>query len=56
MYTFDLESEQWDKIVPNNNPPEGRGGHSVFASEDKVYIYGGWNSEQQFNSVWIFNL
>ena len=45
LYTFDLESETWDKIIPNNTLPEGRGGHSVFASDDKIYIYGGWNSE-----------
>jgi dynein heavy chain len=28
----------------------------VFAFDDKVYIYGGWNSEMQFNNVMIFNL
>ena len=33
LYSFDLETESWEKIVPNNNPPEARGGHSVFASD-----------------------
>jgi dynein heavy chain len=56
LYSFDLETEQWEKIIPQNNCPEGRGGHSVFASDDKIYIYGGWNQEMQFNSIWIFNL
>ena len=45
LYCFDLETEIWEKIVPNNNPPEGRGGHSTFASEGKIFVYGGWNSE-----------
>jgi dynein heavy chain, axonemal len=45
LYCFDLETETWEKIVPNNNPPEGRGGHSTFASEGKIFVYGGWNSE-----------
>jgi len=45
LFTFDLETEIWEKIVPSNNSPDGRGGHSVFASDEKIYIYGGWNSE-----------
>jgi len=56
LYAFDLETEQWEKIQPNNNSPEGRGGHSVFASDDKIFVYGGWNSEMQFNNIMIFNL
>lgn len=56
MYTFDLETHAWSKIEYNNNAPEGRGGHSLFAYENKVYIYGGWNSEMQFNNVIQFDL
>lgn len=36
--------------------PEGRGGHSLFAIDDKLYSYGGWNSETQYNNVIIFDL
>jgi dynein heavy chain len=56
LYCFDLETETWEKIVPNNNPPEGRGGHSTFASEGKIFVYGGWNSEMQFNNVMQYDL
>lgn len=56
LYCFDLATEQWEKLVPKNNPPEGRGGHSLCASEGKVYIYGGWNNEMQYNNIWVFNL
>ena len=56
LYSFDLESETWEKIVPNGNSPDGRGGHSVFASDDKIYIYGGWNNEMQFNNIDVFDL
>jgi len=56
LYTFDLETEVWEKLQYNNNAPEGRGGHSIFASDEKIYIYGGWNSEQQYNNVLMFNL
>ena len=36
--------------------PPGRGGHSLFAFDDKLYSYGGWNSETQFNNIIIFDL
>lgn len=39
-----------------NAPPEGRGGHSLFANENKLYIYGGWNSEMQYNNLCVFDL
>lgn len=58
MFTFDVETEALEKVVPNAGTPlpDGRGGHSVFASNDKIYIYGGWNAEQQYNSIWQFDL
>lgn len=56
LYCFDLTTEVWEKLVPNNNAPDGRGGHSLFASEGKIYIYGGWNAEMQYNNVWVYNL
>jgi len=43
-------------LNPVNNPPDGRGGHSVFAADEKIYIYGGWNNEQQYNNIWIYDL
>jgi dynein heavy chain len=56
LYSFDLETETWEKIVPSNNAPDGRGGHSTFASDGKIFVYGGWNSEMQFNNVMQFDL
>jgi len=57
LYCFDLETETWELIVPaSSHKPEPRGGHSVFASDQKVYIYGGWNNEMQFNKVEVFDL
>lgn len=56
LYTFDLNTHVWERIVPFNNPPEGRGGHSLLANEGKIYVYGGWNSEMQFNSLLVFDL
>ena len=56
LYCFDLETNTWEKIEPANNAPDGRGGHSLFANEDKLYVYGGWNSEMQYNNVLMFDL
>jgi dynein heavy chain len=36
--------------------PEGRGGHTLFAFEDKLYSYGGWNSESQYNDIVVFDI
>jgi dynein heavy chain len=56
LYTFDLEDNTWAKVEYKNNAPEGRGGHSLFASDEKIYVYGGWNSEMQFTNIYIFDL
>jgi len=56
LYAFDLETQKWDKIEPANNPPEGRGGHTMFSVNGMLYVYGGWNSESQFTNTIRFNL
>lgn len=56
LYSFDLDTEVWSKVVSNNPAPDGRSGHSLFANNGKLYIYGGWNSEIQYNNVLFFDL
>ena len=60
MHMFDFETETWSKVNAVNAGPEGRGGCSVFArpeeSGDKVFVYGGWNAEKQFNEIWSLDL
>lgn len=36
--------------------PEGRGGHTLFAYDDKLYAYGGWNSETQYNNLILWDM
>lgn len=36
--------------------PPGRGGHSIFVYDDKLYSYGGWNAESNYNNVIVFDL
>jgi len=56
LYCFDIETETWEKLIPSNSPPDGRGGLSLFASDGNIYIYGGWNQEMQYNDIQFFNL
>ena len=56
MYCFDLDTNKWEKIQYLNNAPSPRGGHTVFSIDKKIYIYGGWNSESQFNNTIVFDL
>ena len=37
-------------------PPVGRGGNSIFVVDDKLYSYGGWNSQSQFTDLIYFDL
>jgi len=59
LYSFDLETETWEKHIPNGSPPDGRGGHSLFAVDgeagDKLFVYGGWNQEMQYNNIWQYD-
>jgi dynein heavy chain len=57
LYCFDIESEKWEHIESlSEKAPPGRGGHSLFGYEDKLYVYGGWNSEMHFANMMEFDL
>jgi dynein heavy chain len=59
IYSFDIETEEWAHIQPENTTaqfPEPRGGHSMFADGNTVFIYGGWNSEMQYSNVIMYNI
>jgi dynein heavy chain len=57
LYCFDIETETWEHLeCTNEKPPPGRGGHSLFGYENKLYVYGGWNSEMHFNNMMVFDL
>jgi len=43
-------------VITQTPLPEGRGGHSLFAYDNKLYSYGGWNSETQYNNIIIFDM
>jgi len=56
LWCFDLSTGHWSKCDYANNPCEPRGGHSIFALGRKLYIYGGWNLETQYNDITTYDL
>ena len=53
---FDTETSSWLSTPSAQVLPEGRWGHSAFAYNGELYIYGGENSHQTFNDLWKYNL
>ena len=51
-----MSTETWEKIEYVNKEPDPRGGHSMFGIGRKIFVYGGWNSENQFTNTISFDL
>ena len=56
MWCFNLSTGLWSSIEYVNTACDPRAGHSLFAIGQKIYVYGGWNLESQFNDIAVFNL
>ena len=52
---FDTETNFWLNTLSAQILPEGRRGHSAFAQNGELYIFGGCNSKQDLNDLWKFN-
>ena len=51
------EEEDYDSDYEPEIFPEPRASHTLTAlGQDKLVLFGGWNSKEQFADVWIFNL
>jgi dynein heavy chain, axonemal len=56
LWRLDLSTGYWTRCKGVNNPCEPRGGHSLFALGKKLYIFGGWNLETQYNDIATFDI
>jgi dynein heavy chain len=59
VYAFDCETQTWEyleAVIGLQPLPLGRGGHSIFCSEGKLFSYGGWNAEATYNCTICFDL
>lgn len=55
MWSFDLESNAWAKIITETSP-KGRSGHSMVYYQGEFYIFGGKSGNiHESNELWKFN-
>ena len=56
VHLFDIEGGEWVKApLIKGTPPKPRSGHSASAVDEKIFIFGGWNSVEQFNDLFILD-
>jgi len=54
IWSFDIDTETWKRYEQKATytpAPSGRGGNSIFVSNGKLYCYGGWNTETQYEKL-----
>jgi dynein heavy chain len=60
LYVYDVENVSWAKLLPKGKGPEKRSGHQACAvstdAKRMLYIFGGWNSIEQFNDMYTLDL
>lgn len=56
VWTLNLENCRWGEMTCHGNPPAPRSGHASFQKDGSVYIFGGWNSEMQFNDLFMLDV
>lgn len=55
-WVLNLDNQRWTELACHGNPPPNRSGHQAFAKDGCVYIFGGWNNEQQFNDLFMLDI
>ena len=58
FYSYDLGTNTWELIPHKENtakPPDPRGGHSMFVIGTKIFVYGGWNTAYQFETLFHYD-
>lgn len=56
VHLFDIEAEEWVKAPAlKGTAPKPRSGHSASVVDEKIFIFGGWNSVEQFSDLFILD-
>jgi dynein heavy chain len=57
LHVLDLKTFSWRIIESSpDSLPEPRSGHQGVSVKRKMYILGGWNSVEQFNNMYVFDV
>ena len=56
VHVLNLDNQRWQEYTCQGNPPVARCGHTAFAKDACLYLFGGWNSETQFNDVYMLDV
>lgn len=60
LWSFDLNSlktgARWDRIVPNSEEPTARTGHTSVTYNDRIYIFGGTDSQYHYKDTWVYEV
>ncbi|RHZ87766.1 hypothetical protein Glove_30g35 [Diversispora epigaea] len=60
LITFDIKEPKtndlgWKFVVPINEPPSVRAGHSVCSYQDNLYVFGGTDGVKCYNDLWCYD-
>lgn len=56
LYSLNVKTWAWTKVQAKGSVPEKRSGHQACAVEQKIFVFGGWNSGVQFNDLFILDV
>lgn len=55
-WILNLDNARWQELTCAGNPPAARSGHQAFIKDGSIYIFGGWNTETQFNDLFQLDI
>jgi dynein heavy chain, axonemal len=56
LYSFDIDTMSWNPLIEvHGTLPGRRSGHSLFAVRTNLMVYGGWNSSESFDDLFLFD-
>ena len=56
VHSFSVTDSKWTPVDCTGNPPSVRCGHGAVGMGMKIFIFGGWNHETQFNDLFMLDM
>ena len=55
LWGYDKDINEWEKVVPANDPPPARQGHAAAVYSDKMYVFFGQGESGDLSDVWTYD-